>query len=925
MSERVMATPLPPPGSSSTLYLVDLSSYLLRAYHAVVPLSSPSGEPTHAVHGLVNMLERLFRTREPALLAVAMDSGRETFRREIYPAYKATRPPAPPDLRIQMQRAEAIVRAWGLTVFKQEGVEADDLIASVCTWATEKGLSVVIVGADKDLMQLASPSVTLWDTMQNKVYGPAEVEEKFGVPPAMLGDLLALTGDTSDNIPGVPSVGPKTAQKLLHEHGSLEAVLQAAPTVSGNKLRAALVEHADNARLSRRLVELKKDCPLDMDNVDLKLFHGRERDLKKLISIYQELGFTRQLANLKEEPALAVSEGETPPVELGAAQPTADAPAAAHAQEPFTVTVVTELKALETELAAIVKEPFAFEVLTLSPSAHRGPVIGLAFTAESRSIYVPIGHRYLGAPAQLELKMAGERLGALDFSGAVVFDLKRQLVLAGDAELVLPGLELAHDALIAAYLIDPERRHSLESLAVEQEQSLDDFQALSREGKVRRDFDELMVDTASRYASARGKVTLGALRDQRARLKEFGLEHLFADLERPLSALLAKMERLGVLIDVEVLKTLGGDCDLELQRLEAKAIELAGKPFNVSSPRQLETILFDELKLKPLRRTKTARSTDAQTLEALSEEHPLPEVILEHRQIAKLKGTYIDTLPALVNPKTGRVHGAWEQAVAATGRISSTDPNLQNIPIRSALGRKIRAAFVAPPGYRLVSADYSQIELRVLAHMSQDPKLLEAFREGQDIHTRTAMEVFQVGEADVTREMRARSKAVNFGVIYGQGESGLAKALGIEQKVAAEFIAAYFERYQGVRAFLDETLRIAREGGAVQSLLGRRRILPDIGSSNRQKRLAAERIATNMPIQGSAADILKLAMLSLRSDITPGTRLVLTVHDELVFEVPEDEVPEAKRIIAERMSHAIELSVPLEVSVGDGPNWAMAH
>lgn len=917
-----MATPLPAPGSSSTLYLVDLSSYLLRAYHAVVPLSSPSGEPTHAVHGLVNMLERLFRTREPALVAIAMDSGRETFRREIYPAYKANRPPAPPDLRVQMQRAEAIVRAWGLTVFKQDGVEADDLIATVCAWAEGAGLSVVIVAADKDLMQLASPTVTLYDTMQNKIYGPPEVEEKFGVPPARLGDLLALTGDTSDNIPGVPSVGPKTAQKLLTEHGDLEGVLRAAPNVSGNKLRAVLVEHADNARLSRRLVELKADCPLELDQLDLKIFHGKDRDTQKLRAIYQELGFTRQLANLKDEPDMASVQDENE------APPAPEEPASAtnlQAAQDGQATTITDLDALSSSLALFSGTPFSFELLTLSPAAHRGPLIGLGLTNAQHSLYVPLGHRYLGAPPQLALADLAARLGTLDLKNAVVFDLKRQLVLAHEAELSLPGLERAHDVLIAAYLIDPERRHSLESLAVEQARTLEDFSALSREGKIKRDFDELMVDVATRYASQRGQVILGARPEQQARLKEFGLEHLQAELERPLSALLARMEELGVLIDVGVLTALGGDCDQELQRLEAKAIAIAGKPFNLSSPRQLETILFDELKLKPLRKTKTARSTDAQTLEALSEEHPLPDVILEHRQIAKLKGTYIDALPALVNPKTGRVHGAWEQAVAATGRISSIDPNLQNIPIRSELGRKIRAAFIAPPGYRLVSADYSQIELRVLAHLSQDPKLIEAFREGQDIHTRTAMEVFQVTEEGVTREMRARSKAVNFGVIYGQGPNGLAKALGIEHKVAAEFIAAYFERYQGVRTFLDETLRTAREGGAVQTLLGRRRILPDIGSSHRQKRLAAERIATNLPIQGSAADILKLAMLALRSDVTPGSRLVLTVHDELVFEVPDEEVKAAKAIIAERMSHAIELSVPLEVSVGDGLNWSSAH
>jgi len=505
-----------------------------------------------------------------------------------------------------------------------------------------------------------------------------------------------------------------------------------------------------------------------------------------------------------------------------------------------------------------------------------------------------------------------------------VHDLKRVTVLLHEAGIT-SALPPAHDAMLGSYLLDPERNHDVTAQGASVSIEVPEYDKFAKEGRRKRTWDELEVDQAAQLAALRVTSIRLSSDGQKTKLAEEKLDELLQTVEVPLAKKLAELEERGVFVDVDVLGALGKICSADLAKLEKEAFEAAGKEFNVNSPKQLATILFDELGLKPIKRTKTSRSTDAQTLEALSEEHALPDLVLKIRQISKLQGTYIEALPALVRKETGRIHGAWEQAVAATGRISSTDPNLQNIPIRTELGRKIRDAFVAPEGHLLVSADYSQIELRVLAHLSQDDRLVEAFQTGQDVHARTAMEIFEVSEDELTREMRSRAKAVNFGVIYGQGESALAKSLGIERQEAARFIAAYFRRYDGVRTFMEETLEKARKGHAVESLLGRRRTVPDIKSGHRGRRLAAERIAMNMPIQGSAADILKLAMLKLTKPVTPGTKMILTVHDELVFEIPEDEVATAEPLIVEAMESAVTLTVPLTVEAGHGKNWNDAH
>jgi DNA polymerase-1 len=923
-----MATELYPAGSPDVLYIVDISSYMLRAFHALVPLSSPSGEPTHAVLGTVNMLELLVRERRPQLFAIAMDSGRDTFRRDIFAEYKAHRPASPPELSSQIARCEAIVRAFCSASYKLSGVEADDLIATLVKQARERGIRVVIVAADKDLMQLVGDDVVLWDTMRNRVIGTREVEERFGVSVSQLGDLLALMGDTSDNIPGVPHVGPKTAKDLLVEFGSLDGIYANLDTLKKKGLRENLAAHKDDAFLSRRLVELKNDCSIEFD---LERLRWTGRNVPALRALYTELGFTRQLTQLDAEEKTSSAAFVTG---AAGASPSASAPAsrvaAAPAASPGEYTTLTDAGELGRLVEAAARRGRVALAAAIEPAtAMRGALVGLGIAVEpGHGVYVPFAHRYVGMPLQLPVAQALATLAPVLTDPNVKklgLDLKQLGVLLARHGASLEGFSF--DAGIASYLLDPEARHDREALSERElgirQKSVEELTSRGRGKKV--GFDQLECAEAATFVGASADIALRLAEHLTPRLADAGLERLFESVEMPLARMLVELELAGVRVDTSVLRALGDDAEREIVRLEREAHRAAGHEFNVNSPRQLETILFDELGMKPLKRTKTSRSTDAETLEALAEQHELPRIVLDIRSISKLKGTYIDALPTLVHPSTGRIHTTWEQTVAATGRLSSTDPNLQNIPIRTELGRKIRAAFVPPPGHVLVSADYSQIELRVLAHLSGDPVLVEGFKTAEDVHQRTAMEIFDLTADKVEREHRTRAKAVNFGIIYGQGESGLAKVLGIPREEAARFIAAYYQRYQGVRRFMNETLERARAGESVRSLLGRRRLLPAIRSGNRAERLAAERIAMNMPIQGSAADILKLAMLALRTPVTPGARMILSVHDELVFEVPEAEADEAKVAIQNAMQTAYELAVPLTVDVGSGPDWNAAH
>jgi DNA polymerase-1 len=896
-----MTTAMPPPGAPDVLYLVDLSSYVFRAYHAIAPLSNTKGEPTHATYGTVAMLQKLVGERRPSYLAVAMDSKKRTFRHELYSGYKATRTERPPDLTVQMERSREIVEAYRIPIFQIDGVEADDLIATAVRLATKAGLFVVIVGADKDLMQLLGERVVMWDTMRDKTYGPPEVVEKFGVGPPKLRDLLALVGDTSDNIPGVPSVGPKTAADLLTSYETLDGIYAHLGDIQKKRLREVLTENEPNARLSQKLVSLREDEPITFDLESLR-YGGADFD--RLRDLYNELGFTRMIASI--------------PVDA--------APGPAKAKEPAKCTVVDSIEAL-AELADRVRAAplVAVGVETTSPEPMRAVVVGIEVATRSgEGCYVPVGHRYIGAPKQLTLEQVKDKLGPV-FSDPKVakvgHDLKYVEVALGKHGIPFDGA--AFDVMIASYLLDPEAVHTLPRVAQrELDETLATFEQLTTRARgAKVTFDEVDVEQATTYAARNAEAVLRLAERFKPEIARQDLSRVMDTIEMPLSRVLADMERVGVFVDLAELARLRKNVDAEVDRLEKRAQESAGHPFNVSSARQLETILFDELKLKPIKRTKTARSTEAEVLEQLVEYHELPGILLEHRQLSKLKGTYIDALPELVNKRTGRIHTEWSQAVAATGRISSNNPNLQNIPVRTDLGRSIRRAFAAPAGMRIVSADYSQIELRVLAHLSKDPVLVEAFRTGQDVHTRTAMAVFNVAADGVTDEMRRRAKTINFGLMYGMGEVTLAKRLEASRAEASAFIEAYFKRFDRVRSFMEETLQTARRSEAVRTLFGRQRLVPNIRSSNGMLRAAAERIAQNTPIQGTAADLLKLAMIKLAQPVVPGARMVLTVHDELVFEVPEGSVAEAMERVKQAMETVYPLDVPLDVDVGSGVNW----
>jgi DNA polymerase-1 len=896
-------TELPPAGAADVLYLIDFSGYVFRAYHAIAPLTSPRGEPTHATYGTVAMLQRLIEERKPVYLGVAMDTPGPRKRAEIDARYKAHRPPPPEDLAVQMARSREFVEAYRIPIFIAEGHEADDLVAAAVAKAKTKGLRVVIASSDKDLMQLVDDKVVLWDAMRDKVYGEPEVTAKFGVPPAQLRDLLALVGDTSDNVPGVPGVGLKTAAELLHQFGSMDEIYKRLDEVKKPKIRESLKEHEADARVSQELVTLRTDGDV---HVDLEALRYGSPDLERLRELFAELGFTRFLKALPKpaEKAIALSDHYD--------------------------TLLDRAALDRFAAAARASGRLALAVLGSSPEPMRAHLTGLAVaSAPGHAAYVPLGHRYLGAPPQLgedDLRAAlGPILGDPTIA-KIGHDLKYTEVALAQRGIPLAGASM--DTMLASYLLDPEAANTLEAVAERDAgvklTPLEALAAPKKRGQPARTFEEIEVAEASQHAARFAEVTMLLTERYRTRLAADKLEGLLAELELPLSHLLAGMEQTGVLVDPSALDDIGVEMAKELAVLEKRAYEAAGQELNLGSPKQLETVLFDVLGLKSTKKTRTGRSTDAEVLEALADEHPLPGIVLEHRAIAKLKGTYVDALPKLVHPKTGRIHTRWSQAVTATGRISSQDPNLQNIPIRTALGKSIRRAFVAPKGHLLVSADYSQIELRVLAHLSQDPVLVDAFRSGQDVHVRTAMEIFGVGKDGVTEEMRRRSKTINFGVIYGMGESALAKRLGISRVEAAKFIDAYFERYKGVHAFMEKTMAEARRTEVVHTLFGRKRNVSDLRNSDRMRRAYAERIAQNTPIQGTAADLLKKAMVRLADPGIPGARMVLTVHDELVFEVPEAHVAAAKAHIKEAMETVHPFDVPLVVDVGAGPTWAEA-
>jgi len=895
-----MPEALPKKGDPETIYVIDISSYVFRAYHALPPLSNSKGEPTHAVAGVASMLLKLLREREPQGVIVAMDSKGKSFRKELYADYKANRPPTPPDLEQQMVRVREVAEAWGMSPIEAPGFEADDVIATLVTQARDEGLRVVIVSADKDLLQLVGPDVVMYDTMRDKVFGAEETREKLGVEPQQVRDLLALMGDSSDNVPGVPSVGQKTAAKLLADYGSFDGIYENLEGITRKALKAKLDEHRDKALISRELVTLRHDVPVEKDAVTRRYSGG---DTAALRTLFSELELTRLLAQLDPAPMIQ-----------------------GHYE---TITTAEGL----ARIARTIREVGSFAMYSVMDidDPIRAELVGVAVSwVEGVSAYIPLGHRYIGAPDQLNVDDARATFSPLLENSLIPKRAlaKREEVFWARRGVTLRGVRF--DPSLASYLLDPGRHaHRLEDLARQElDGELSEEDAVRGKGKKALNWDEVEVEAVAQYANERADYTFRLSELLTPRMHEGEFERLFFDVELPLASVLATMELTGIRVDTGLLDELSNVADIELERLRARCTELAGHDFNVSSPRQLETILFDELELPVVKKTKTARSTDQGVLEDLSLLHPLPQAILEYRSVSKLKSTYLDALPREVNPETGRIHTRYNQLVAATGRLSSSDPNLQNIPIRTEMGRKVRDAFVPKGGWSMLSTDYSQIELRVLAHLSRDPALVDAFSRGDDVHVQTACALFGVKPEEVTKQMRGEAKTVNFAVIYGQTQFALARNLKIERAEAQRYIDAFFDQYAGVKSFLDEVVEQARANGLVTTLLGRRRSLPDIRSKNHNLRAAAERIARNTPIQGTAADIMKVAMVQIQHEIETRplqSRMVLTVHDELVFEAPADEREGLEALVVDRMQNAVPLSVPLPVEAGWGANWGAAH
>jgi DNA polymerase-1 len=901
--------------ANKTLVLVDGSSYLYRAFHAMPALSNSRGIPTGAVYGVTNMLRRLIREYAPDYMAVVFDAPGRTFRDDLYPEYKAHRPPMPDPLVAQIEPTHEVIRAHGLPLLMIPNVEADDVIATLAAAATRAGMNTLIASGDKDLAQLVDGGVRIVDTMKEAIYDRDGVVAKYGVPPERIVDYLALMGDASDNVPGVANVGPKTAAKWIQEYGSLDNVMAHAGEIGGKigeNLRAAL----PRLPLSRQLVTVRTDVPLD---VGIENLRRAAPDVDKLRALYQQLEFRTWLKELLE----SAPAGETP---------AAGYAATAMAGEYETVLDEAALDRWLQQLAG--DALFAFDTETTDLDVMNAELVGVSLCLQpGKAAYIPLAHRYPGAPDQLDRARVLAKLKPIleDTRPRLIGqNIKYDMSVLARHGIALQGL--AFDTMLESYVLDSTAsRHDMDSLALKYlGHKTITYDEVTGTGKGRINFNQVDLDTATRYAAEDADVTLKLHAQLWPRIEQTPeLVKVFRAIEMPLVPVLSRMERHGVRLDTAMLREQSTYLGTRLQELEREAHALAGQPFNLASPPQIQEILYTKLGLPVLRKTpKGAPSTAEEVLEELALEYPLPRVILDHRGVAKLKSTYTDKLPEMVNARTGRVHTSYQQAVAATGRLSSSDPNLQNIPVRTEEGRRIRRAFVAAEGYTLVSADYSQIELRIMAHLSGDAGLIRAFESGADVHRATAAEVFGVAPDAVTTDMRRNAKAINFGLIYGMSAFGLARQLRIERNAAQRYIDLYFSRYPGVREFMDRTRAQAHDRGYVETVFGRRLYLPEIKSANAARRQYAERTAINAPMQGTAADLIKLAMVALDRwilDTGIDVRMIMQVHDELVFEVADGLVDEAKAEIGKFMTGVARLRVPLVVDVGRGRNWDESH
>ncbi|MGO2383399.1 MAG: DNA polymerase I [Halomonas sp.] len=919
------------------IVLVDGSSYLYRAFHALPPLTTSNGQPTGAVKGVLNMLKRLIKDYPQSPMAVVFDAPGKTFRDELFEDYKAHRPPMPDDLRSQVALLHACVKALGLPLLCIDGVEADDVIGTLAHRATQAGRDAVISTGDKDMAQLVNAHITLVNTMKDETLDETGVEDKFGLPPALIIDYLALMGDKVDNIPGVPGVGEKTALGLLQGMGGgLDTIygdLERVKTLSfrgAKTLSKKLEEHREQAYLSYQLATIKVDCdlPVGLDNLDIA-----HPDREQLVALYKELEFRQWLAELlegKDEGVDDVKGGEPVPED---AEETSDAqPASRQERQDHVIVKQSELDAWLKRLKSAKR--FCFDLETTSLNYMEAEIVGIGLALDAgEAAYIPLAHDYLDAPAQLDRAKVLAALKPLLEDQKIVKigqNLKYDISVLANYDIIVAGT-LA-DTMLASYVLNSTAtRHDMDSLALKYlGEKTTSFEEIAGKGAKQLTFNQIALEQAAPYACEDVDITLRLYDVLRPQVdKEGRLAQVLDHLELPLIKVISRIERNGVAIDAERLHAQSQQLDKRIRELEIEAFDLAGREFNLGSPKQLGEILFNELKIPVLKKTpKGAPSTAEAVLEELALDYPLPKVIMEHRGLSKLKSTYTDKLPRLINKANNRVHTSYHQAVTATGRLSSSDPNLQNIPIRTEEGRKIRQAFIARPGYRIVAADYSQIELRIMAHLSEDKGLLEAFAENRDIHTATAAEVFGTALDKVSSDQRRSAKAINFGLIYGMSAWGLARQLHIERNQAQTYIDRYFDRYPGVARYMDRIRTQAAEDGFVETVLGRRLYLPEIHSQNRNRRQGAERTAINAPMQGTAADIIKQAMIDVDAWLAEGefdALMVMQVHDELVFEVKEEQVEAFIGEVQTRMQAAAELKVPLIVEAESGVNWDEAH
>ena len=922
----------------NTLLLVDGSSYLYRAFHALPDLRSPDGFPTGAMHGMVNMLRRLRADFPAAYIACVFDAKGKTFRDDLYPEYKATRASMPEDLGKQIEPIHEVVRLMGWPILMVEGVEADDVIGTLAVQATARGMNTVVSTGDKDLAQLVNDKVMLINTMSNEKLDEAGVLAKFGVPPNRIIDYLTLVGDTVDNVPGVPKCGPKTAVKWLTLHGSLDGVMENAGSIGGavgENLRAAL----DWLPKGRELITVKTDCDLVKHVVSFEeTLIGRPEDADALREFFSRYGFKTMLRDLggakagdgSVRPAAGSAPGGGPLNSPEGAQATLDGMPVIKG-EYETILTDAQLDAWLALIDAAALTSVDTETTSLDPMTAQ--MVGISLSVEpGKGAYIPLAHRYAGAPDQLEREHVLEKMRAWLENPAkpkLGQNLKYDMHIFANHGITLKGI--VHDTLLQSYVFESHKPHDMDTMAMRHlGYTTIPFVDVCGKGVNQICFDQVELGRATEYAAEDSDITLRLHGSMLPHVEaDKGLTYIYRDIEMPTMEVLHKIERNGVLIDSELLGVQSNELGKRMLELEQQAYELAGGPFNLGSPKQIGEIFFVKLGLPVIKKTATgAASTDEEVLQKLAEDYPLPKILLEHRGMSKLKSTYTDKLPKMVNASTGRVHTNYSQAVAITGRLSSNEPNLQNIPVRNAEGRRIREAFIAPPGSVIVSADYSQIELRIMAHISGDAAMLKAFADGEDIHRATAAEIFGIPPADVQSEQRRYAKVINFGLIYGMSAFGLAANLNIERGAAANYIERYFARFSGVKQYMDETRLQAKARGYVETVFGRRLWLPEINSPNGPRRAGAERAAINAPMQGTAADLIKLAMIAVQGWLETeqlGTRMIMQVHDELVLEVPQAELELVRVKLPELMAGVATLKVPLVAETGVGANWEKAH